>query len=94
MENGSKIAQACHACFEFAWQHHDTTLEWMQSSNTIVILETSQAKLAKTLVKSKELKIRHSIFVEPDLNDLMTAIVLEPGELTKKLCRGFRLAGS
>jgi len=41
---------------------------------------------------AKEKEIKFSIFREPDFDDEITAIALEPGRKSKKLCSKLNLA--
>lgn len=36
--------------------------------------------------------IKHSLFREPDLNDELTAIAIEPGRDSKRVCSSYPLA--
>lgn len=44
------------------------------------------------MVKAESNNIKFSTYREPDLEDQYTAIALEPGKITKKLCQGLKLA--
>lgn len=86
------IAQTAHACFLFAQEHPIETKLWMEESNYICCLVIDDEYKLHNLIEKAMLKnILVSIFKEPDICDTVTAIVLEPGPLTKKLCSGLRL---
>lgn len=80
------MAQSCHALMEFREQHPEVCLEWMRDSNYIVICESDNLEV---LVDKP---VKKSYFLEPDLDNRMTAVVLEPIEESRKICAGFRLA--
>lgn len=48
--------------------------------------------LLSLIDKACKKDIKFSIFFEPDLKYEITAIALEPGKESKKLCNGLRLA--
>lgn len=64
----------------------------METSNYICILETSADRLMELISKANENDIRYSIFREPDYDNAITAVALEPDEKSKKICSNFRLA--
>jgi peptidyl-tRNA hydrolase len=85
--------QAMHALTEFIFEHHDIAREWKQESNTLAWLTVSDEKaLYQLLTIANERGIRSSGFKEPDIDDQLTAICLEPTEQARKLCRNLRLA--
>jgi hypothetical protein len=88
---GEKLAQSCHAAFTFAHEHGDITDLWINESNYICILETNEKELLELLDLAMLNDIRFSIFREPDMGDMITAVALSPGPKSKKLCSGFRL---
>lgn len=87
------IAQSCHVAFTFAQEHEDIVYKWQNESNYIVILSVkNEAMLAKLIVAAQFRDIKFSVFIEPDLNNEITAIALEPGVESKKLCSNLKLA--
>ena len=65
----------------------------MTISNYICLLKVAnESELKDLLVAAKERQIACSEFREPDYDDSLTAICLEPGEKSKRLVRGLKLA--
>lgn len=90
---GSKLAQSVHCAFQFALEHSNVTNNWMTNSNYICILSAKdEEEIIQLLDKAKENNINHSVFREEDLNNSITAIALEPGSNSKRLCRKLKLA--
>lgn len=88
-----QLAQACHVTFQFAREYPQLTISWMDISNYIAILQVeNEAKLHELIEKASSRAVVLSIFKEPDMNNEITAIALEPGEKSKKLCSNFKLA--
>jgi hypothetical protein len=85
--------QAMHALTEFIFEHLEVAREWRQESNTLAWLTVADEKaLDHLLTIAIERGIRSVPFREPDINDQLTAICLEPTEEARKLCRNLRLA--
>lgn len=93
LDSGSQLAQSCHVAFEFSRQHPDISIRWQEHSNYICILSAKdEEEIIQLLDKAKENSINHSVFREEDLNNSITAIALEPGIHSKKLCKKLKLA--
>lgn len=68
-------------------------LRWFNESNYIALLSVpSENDLIHLFKKASSLGVCCSLFREPDIDNEITAIVLEPGKKSKKLCRGLPLA--
>lgn len=67
--------------------------EWHSSSNYLACLAALDERSLKEL-QSKLLSkgIKHLAFTEPDINNQITAIAIEPTMEAKKLCASFPLA--
>ena len=90
---GAKLAQSCHAALCFREEHEEISKQWLKESNYICILEVnSEQDLIDLLEISKKHNIASSLFKEPDLNNSLTAIALEPGLISKKICSKLPLA--
>lgn len=90
---GLQIAQSCHVCFEFQKNHIELTKLWNEESNYIVILSCKDEEAINKLIHKAERKnIRFSIFREPDLDNQITAIALEPTKRSKRICSSLPLA--
>ena len=87
------LAQSCHGVIEFCLLYPELTKEYHDISNYICILSVkSEDKLLELYNKALQKNVRVSVFREPDINNEMTCIVLEPGMLSKKLCSNLKLA--
>jgi hypothetical protein len=87
------MAQATHSAIEFVFSHTETAKIWHETSDYIVILNIDNEEKLKELIDTATTKgIKHSFYREPDFNNQITSVALEPGNDTKKLCRGLKLA--
>lgn len=93
MNAGAQLAQSCHVCFAFAQEHSNLTHHWMTNSNYICIVNVdSQKELIDLMRRAEEKNIKFSFFREPDIDDEITAIALEPGNNSRKLTSRLNLA--
>jgi hypothetical protein len=84
LDAGLKMAQAVHAGFLFDEEYPELRHQWYTESNNIVVLEEEDLPtLADELEKRG---YRLSRFTEPDLDDRLTAICVEPAA-KKALCK-------
>jgi len=87
------MAQTLHAFREFISQYPELESEWYKKSNYICILSANnELELNKLIEKCALNNIKYSIFNEPDYDNALTAVVLEPGDKSKKITSNFPLA--
>lgn len=90
---GAQASQLVHAAQQFEKEHFDVQNEWYSKSNHLVLLSTENEESLKDLISKANAKgIKYSAFTEPDLNDSLTSIVLEPCEEASKMCSSLQLA--
>lgn len=95
LSTGLQAAQAGHSIVEFCLRYPEITREWRDNSNYIVILAANNENDLVSIIKKAEAReIRHTYFSEPDLDNQITAVVLEPGLDSRKLSSSIKLAGS
>lgn len=87
LSTGLKAAQACHALHAFTQTYPDITRAW-EADNNIVVLEHDDLLTTAEMLEG----LGHSLvrFHEPDMDDALTAICVEPA--AKKRLSGLRLA--
>ena len=92
MSPGYKVVQTSHALADFAVKHGDIFTEWQQVSNYLCCLETSSIKFDRLINLLELLKIKYSVFYEPDIDDV-TALAVEPlsKSLHKQLFKNLKL---
>lgn len=91
--NGAQLAQSVHASLEFFNQYPDLAKEWItQSSYLVCLAAKDEQELEALLFKAKQRNILVVEFREPDLNNQLTALCLEPTIEAKKLCSSIPLA--
>ena len=83
---GYQAVQATHAAILFSYEHPIITKNWYQNSNYLAQLSVSNEEDLLILVeKLKSRNIAVSVFQEPDIDNQVTAIAIEPTEITKRL---------
>lgn len=76
LASGLKMAQAVHAAFLFGEQYPHLKDYWYHESNNVAILQ--QDDIVSLAERLESAGMRISRFHEPDLNDQLTAIAVEP----------------
>ena len=88
---GAQLAQACHAMRLWSHEHEVTDRHWYHKSNNLVVLQVpSEACLKHLAGKAEDAGVEHSVFREPDYDNTITAIAIEPAG--RKLLSNLRLA--
>jgi peptidyl-tRNA hydrolase len=83
---GQQAVQSTHAAINFCFEHRSRAGPWFENSNYLVQLSVNNEKeLLKLIEKCEKMGLTYTVFKEPDLNDSMTAISIEPSPLTKKV---------
>lgn len=91
--SGYMSVQAMHAAIQFQHDYPEHAAAWYKQSNYLGFLSVSnEDELTRIIHKASALGIKFSVFREPDIDDRITAIALEPGTLSKKLCSNIKLA--
>jgi len=75
LDSGLKMAQAIHAFEAFGDAHPDVKAEW-KPHNNIVVLEHEDLDSLTGVLEALELDLVQ--FREPDLEDALTALCVEP----------------
>ena len=90
---GNQAAQATHAALTFAFEHPDIFRSWHETSQYLVLLAApDEAALLGLPQRAERAGLSTSTYREPDFDDSVTAVVIEPGELTSKICANYPLA--
>lgn len=88
---GQQAVQACHAMRGFAFEHEGVERAWFEASNHLALLAAPDEWALLRLAREAAHKgLRVSSFREPDRDNEVTAIALEPR--AKRLLRGLPLA--
>lgn len=89
---GIQISQSIHAKDEFTRRYPELEATWARDSNTIIILSGSNNDLYSVIGKALTKGVCYATFKEPQLNNEVTAVALEPSYSTVEVVRGLPLA--
>lgn len=90
---GQQAVQAGHAAIDFQHRFPEVSKKWWADSNYLVYLAVKNEQSLELLLQKAESKaILHTAFREPDLNNSLTAIALEPCDLTRRMVSSLPLA--
>lgn len=90
---GQIAVQAMHAMAEFLFKFKEKSEEWHINSNSICLLEADNiSHLEEIKLKANDKNISFAEFYEPDYNNSLTTIALEPGTKTKKILLSFQIS--
>lgn len=83
---GYQAVQSLHALRLFSEEHPSIDKEWYQVSNYLGLLSVSDEQSINSLITKLQVKgIKYSVFREPDINNQVTAIAVEPCEEARKV---------
>ena len=84
--------QAGHAAIQFQWEHFDLAKDWFTNSQYLVYVTVpSEFHLEKLIRKAQQRNIKYSAFKEPDIDNQITSVALEPCDETRKITSSFPL---
>jgi hypothetical protein len=87
------VAQGIHAAFQFAVEHPALVKEWHMNSNYLVVVAVpDEAGLISLWSRAYGKGITNTYVREPDYDNQVTALVLEPGDAARRLCSQYPLA--
>lgn len=90
---GYQLAQSVHAALDFSLEYPELTKDWHSISNYICLLAAKdESELAALSDRLKKKDLKFIVFTEPDLNNEITAIAIEPGKRTRRVTSSFPLA--
>ena len=89
---GYQATQAIHAAVQFVFEHPEIAKEWYKDPYLAVLSTQDEDSLKNLIKKAKEKGIKISVFREPDINNQITAIALEPSDATRRLTSSLPLA--
>jgi len=76
---GAQAAQATHGAIAFVMNHPVIARYWHLKSNNLVLLQVPSEECLKHLAtRAKDAGIDHAVFREPDFDDTVTAVAIEP----------------
>ena len=93
LSNGYQAVQGMHAAINFQHEYPEISKSWFNISNYLAFLSTKDENSLQALLNKFQHKgLKFSAFYEPDINNQLTAIALEPGEISRKITSHLPLA--
>lgn len=93
LKPGQQAVQAAHVMTQFLIEHAEIARAWHAQSNTLALLAAAdENELQKIINRAFDYDIHTALFREPDLENSLTAIALEPGVKSQRLCKNLPLA--
>jgi peptidyl-tRNA hydrolase len=87
-----QAVQNGHAAIDFQHEHSEVAKQWNQNSNYLIYLTAKdEYHLEQLLRKANSRDLKTTSFREPDINNQLTAIAIEPSQNTKRLVSGLPL---
>lgn len=86
LTEGQQAVQSAHAAIDFTFEHPGRAGPWHKDSNYLILLAVNTEKQLNLLIENCERQnLCYTAFREPDLENSITAICIEPSPRTQKL---------
>jgi peptidyl-tRNA hydrolase len=87
-----QAVQCCHALRQFVHDFPSIDIEWFNDSNYLTLLIADNERGLIDLLNTAELNgLCASLFREEDMNGEITAIAIEPGDESARLCKKLKM---
>ena len=92
MAPGYQAVQSIHAAQQFAIDFPIANARWHEKSNYLGLLSVKdEVALKRLATKATRVGLAVSLFCEPDVDWQVTAIAIEAGSISRKLCKRLKL---
>jgi len=75
---------AAHALIQFQHDYPEISKKWMEDPYLALLSVKNEQELRILISKLEKSKIKFSVFREPDINNQITAICIEPSEASRR----------
>lgn len=82
---GSQAVQSSHAAIQFIFEHPEVAKLWIKDPYLAQLSCADEEELKILIEKLHKNNIKFSIFKEPDLDNQITAIAVEPSEKSRRI---------
>jgi hypothetical protein len=82
---------ASHAAIQFVFEHPEIAKLWIKEPYLAQLSCADEDDLKNLIEKLQKNNIKYSIFREPDLDDQITAIAIEPSDQSRRLLSSYPL---
>lgn len=82
---GYQSVQSTHAGILFIFEHPEISQIWHKDPYLAQLSAKNEDALKHLILKLEKNQIKYSVFREPDLNNEITAIAIEPSDKTRRL---------
>lgn len=90
---GYQTVQSAHALAEFIFKYPIIANDWHINSNFLATLAVkNESELIQLTQKLEQNNIKFVIFNEPDIDNQITAIAIEPSDASRRICSNIPLA--
>ena len=86
LKPGYQAVQAAHSAIEFQHDYPEISTQWNSQSKYLIFLTVKdELELKQMIDKFRYHNLKHSIFIEPDIDNQLTSVTVEPCEKSRKL---------
>ena len=82
---GYQAIQSSHALVQFVFEHSEISKNWFKDPYLAQLSVENEDSLNLIIYKLQQSNIKYSIFREPDIDNQITAIAIEPSDKTRRL---------
>lgn len=91
---GYQAVQSTHAAINFIFEHNDRAGPWHKSNYLVQLTVKDEEELKELIERCRTVSLAITIFKEPDIDNQITAICIEPSLHTQKLVKKLPLLGN
>lgn len=82
---GYQAVQASHSSIQFIFEHPEISKIWFKDPYLAHLSIENEVELEKLMAKLTKSNITYSVFREPDINNQITSITIEPSDKTRRM---------
>ena len=74
-----------HSVVQFIFEHPEISKKWFKEPYLAHLSVENETELKNLMAKLSKLNITYSVFREPDINNQITSITIEPSDKTRRM---------